>query len=316
MPLRIAFIFSSSLLTFFVPSELPQQHDSNQVQVSNQDQEDPLTPQIKLEQEEPCTSLVEEQPTVKQEDYLSNSNPSCERSDHSGVWALVLNCDQNLSETGKEPTENMSTQSLRTESASESSGVSESSHDHQLLCDTSYQANSQEYKSSNHGHTTRQEERHKLTSTSNTRLKEEQNDQESNTYSLENTKLAEPKRHAKTFKCDSCNKDFHFFRQLIFHMKIHNAEKPFSCIVCGKGFLFKRYLTQHMISHSSERPFTCNKCLKTFRRLHHLKNHMRSHDKPYFCDVCGKTLRGQIEMKIHIMNFHPGKKLCRIDTSW
>lgn len=307
--------------------------------------------QIKTEQVECRISPENEQRGLKHEDDLSGSNASCEKYDDSEVWPLGLESDQHASEEENELSDDISTESFGSDSDSESSGGSELSSDHPPpLFDTPFLANNQAHESDDHGNAANPARTSENDSASmdnvDAELKPEQDERQHAERSQGNTISTincQAKPHDKPFKCNCCNKDFNFHRQLQNHMRIHTAERPFKCTVCERRFLLSHHLKSHMISHSAERPFSCSKCWRTFRRLHNLKEHMTIHDKPHYCRTCKKTFshetslevhershsnqkpyscescrrkfNSQIALKSHIMNIHTGKKLSLVHSS-
>ena len=48
----------------------------------------------------------------------------------------------------------------------------------------------------------------------------------------------------------------------------------YKCKYCGKLFLFPSYLERHLKSHTGEKPFVCELCGKSFTRNYGIKKHM------------------------------------------
>ncbi|XP_054466130.1 uncharacterized protein LOC129100713, partial [Anoplopoma fimbria] len=121
--------------------ELPKQHVCEEEEVlsdqqlcvqernSSLDQEDPEPPQVKEEQEEPCTSQEGEQLELKQETETFVLTPSDEESDHSKDQTLNMSNDENQSMVEETPLGYTSV---------ESSVVPEPNEDHQLLSHNSH----------------------------------------------------------------------------------------------------------------------------------------------------------------------------------
>ncbi|XP_059192786.1 zinc finger protein OZF-like [Centropristis striata] len=141
----------------------------------------------------------------------------------------------------------------------------------------------------------------------------------------------------KSFKCDTCGKDFNHkgnlqrhqrnihkdnrpftckisgkhvqSTSLVSHMRIHTVEKPFTCKICGWGFRCNSRLKQHSTIHTGEKPYSCKTCGKDFRQHSNLVLHMRIHtgEKPYACNTCKKRFADRSTCKTH-MRIHTGEK--------
>jgi len=136
------------------------------------------------------------------------------------------------------------------------------------------------------------------------------------------------------YKCQICDKSYHFKQGLNNHMRVHNndyryecqycgkkfrdcshrkyhifrehtGETRFSCNICGRNFIQTNSFKQHMLTHTGERAFKCEICDRTFNRRVQLKNHAVTHtnDKSHKCEVCHKgfalKLRLVQHMRIH-----------------
>ena len=142
-------------------------------------------------------------------------------------------------------------------------------------------------------------------------------------------------------QCNVCGKTFNAELNLRQHMRVH-AEKTLMCTVCGKKYTFLQALDRHMLSHDTCGQYQCGECEKSFSmertlqlhmRLHSnkafactmchkkfifsskLKSHMATHIPPaqrdsaqmFVCDVCGKLLSSQWQLKFH-KRVHSGVK--------
>lgn len=159
------------------------------------------------------------------------------------------------------------------------------------------------------------------------------------------------------FKCSDCAKAYTRFTDLKRHLITHTGERNMSCTLCDKAYYNLSSLTEHykrthhmkvtnevqnlkkqteisidgvtkykcplcpsittrfdslqlhMRIHSGEKPFSCEVCGKSFYVREHLKRHFNNiHMKVgYQCNVCGRILTDSSNLKVHMRN-HTGEK--------
>ncbi|XP_008304278.1 zinc finger and SCAN domain-containing protein 2-like, partial [Stegastes partitus] len=97
----------------------------------------------------------------------------------------------------------------------------------------------------------------------------------------------------KPFSCKTCGKNFSQGGDLKVHTRTHTGEKPYVCNTCGKRFSNTSKHKRHTAIHKEEKPYSCGTCGKSFCRQDNLGLHMRTHtgEKPYSCKTCGKSFR-------------------------
>ena len=76
------------------------------------------------------------------------------------------------------------------------------------------------------------------------------------------------------------------------------------CPICGKSISYR--LSVHMRLHSNERPYRCEMCGKSFYQRSSLKSHLSMHSdvKSHSCPECGKSYRLQGMLRIHTQVAH------------
>ncbi|XP_054467309.1 zinc finger protein 93-like [Anoplopoma fimbria] len=313
--------------------ELPKQHVCEEEEVlsdqqlcvqernSSLDQEDPEPPQVKEEQEEPCTSQEGEQLELKQETETFMLTPSYEESDHSKDQTLNMSSDENQSMVEETPLGYTSV---------ERSVVPEPNEDHQLLSHNSHADKSQDQKGGNRRCSESTNELKKIHHKSNSQGHNVYNPIISPIHCITSTGKeflqcdtcgkhfkykSTLERHLrihtgeKPYSCDTCGKRFSRSSTLNSHMRVHTGEKPYPCITCGKIFSQISTLNAHAKIHSGEKPYSCNSCGKIFSRTSLLRSHLRIHtgEKPYSCKTCGKKFNRKSILITH-MRIHTGEK--------
>ncbi|XP_041792159.1 zinc finger protein 239-like [Chelmon rostratus] len=273
--------------------ELPQQHVfteeeetlsdqqlCNQEKNSSLDQEEPEPPQIKEEQEELWSSQGGGQPALKEETNTFLLTSAFEDNDHSEDRTVYFN--EGLTQSAAEPIVSISIKSLV---------VPEPNTDQHLV---SHEAESQDRKGGKTGDSgssgaaePKPKKRHHRRRHTN------------NVCKIQEKTFTDK----KSFKCDTCGKDFKEKSKLDRHIRVHTGEKPFFCNTCGKSFSDISILRRHITIHTGVKPYPCKTCGKSFAVKSYLRVHLTTHtgEKPYNC-FCGRRYTRISYLKRHIRN--------------
>ena len=153
---------------------------------------------------------------------------------------------------------------------------------------------------------------------------------------------------SSAYRCEICNKVFHFNNNLKKHLKVHDGDYKYKCkvctiyfktkenlkahsvakhaeahlcVTCGKTFTRRSALNDHCLGHSdatlhqspSKRLYLCpfENCKKKFVRKTKYEDHLHVHSnlKPYTCYNCDKQFSGRYRL-----NFH--KRVCAGDLKF
>jgi len=135
----------------------------------------------------------------------------------------------------------------------------------------------------------------------------EENDIEPDDSVLENL----PSKSAKVYSCDICNRKWQSLEALLHHKKTFDHEAV-KCQECDRHFPYPKDLKRHTLKHSNEKPWCCDLCGKTFRSEWNVKFHKeRVHGdktKDIPCKICDKTFAFEDLLKAHIRNMHKQEK--------
>nr|XP_049695825.1 zinc finger protein 501 [Helicoverpa armigera] len=118
--------------------------------------------------------------------------------------------------------------------------------------------------------------------------------------------------------CATCGTHFVSHTALTRHSRAALCSEH-ACVHCGEGYDDAVALREHLLVHQSQRVFKCEKCDKIFKRenlysAHYKRIHvdnqdksMKKKEKPWICEVCGKTLPNKSLLLYHQRN-HTGEK--------
>ena len=108
-------------------------------------------------------------------------------------------------------------------------------------------------------------------------------------------------------ECDICKKIFRSKRNLIMHLRIHVG--PLICHICGSRKYSEASMKVHIRRHNKDYHTRCDKCNKGFYNKSELRLHMISHtnretNRPFICQICGRSYRSGCYLKLHVKIAH------------
>ena len=131
---------------------------------------------------------------------------------------------------------------------------------------------------------------------------------------VQNNQKIQPKTVAKSFKCETCGKEFSKQSKLKRHKLIHVKVNPFPCLLCGRRFKRKDHLRGHIkavVSHS--KACACERCRAHFYceidtlNLIAKRNCVGTQAVPCKCKLCGDILEDMVALKNHFKLYHEEK---------
>ncbi|XP_072947100.1 uncharacterized protein [Epargyreus clarus] len=112
---------------------------------------------------------------------------------------------------------------------------------------------------------------------------------------------------ASKFKCEYCDKMFHYKSILDKHVVVHTNSKPNKCKVCGKGFNSGYSLSVHVLIHQNLKPHKCKYCDYACRDTSTLRKHHERHMgivRRYDCSICDKRFAKKMTLQNHVAEVH------------
>ncbi|XP_041479854.1 zinc finger protein 407-like [Lytechinus variegatus] len=145
---------------------------------------------------------------------------------------------------------------------------------------------------------------------------------------LENhTIRAHPEYHRYQCTADDCLETFITKEDRASHLESFHGLDPchiYKCPVtgCNKAYTTVSSLNYHYaLRHTLEKPFACEICGKTWVKIGRLREHMKTHstEKNELCDECGRAFKTRPELKDHKQEAHTDlgkeKLQCRFCTA-
>lgn len=128
------------------------------------------------------------------------------------------------------------------------------------------------------------------------------------------------KKPKKEYLCEICHKSFTSNYNLKYHLAHHYNLKGFVCDQCPNAYNTQSDLNQHKRTHDKGRgAFMCSECAEIFENQFKLDAHMKSiHHKlnrSYECTICHRILSSPWHLKEHTKAKHTSdqKKLFRCE---
>eukprot|EP00088_Acartia_fossae_P010415 TRINITY_DN15188_c0_g1_i5.p1 TRINITY_DN15188_c0_g1~~TRINITY_DN15188_c0_g1_i5.p1 ORF type:complete len:298 (-),score=35.33 TRINITY_DN15188_c0_g1_i5:356-1210(-) len=111
----------------------------------------------------------------------------------------------------------------------------------------------------------------------------------------------------KTFRCDLCKRAYYTQEKLKLHLESFDHSKT-TCTDCGKVFFAPAKLERHKMIHTGERPYCCDVCGKTFQTKEYVELHKQKiHGNITFsepCQICGKIFPWEQNLRNHMNYVH------------
>merc|ERR1712223_1593558 len=89
------------------------------------------------------------------------------------------------------------------------------------------------------------------------------------------------------------------------NQKQKRVKKEYKCQYCGKVFKCKTNCEEHeKVKHEKSTPFKCDQCEMTWGTFVKLSNHKRDVHNRVKCEICGKSICNEFNLKRHQANVH------------
>ncbi|XP_014475155.1 PREDICTED: zinc finger protein 84-like isoform X1 [Dinoponera quadriceps] len=114
-------------------------------------------------------------------------------------------------------------------------------------------------------------------------------------------------------RCGHCKEMYYNKKDLLNHiMQLHGGKLLVRCFTCDKTYEKWSSLDIHEATHRLDKPYLCDLCGKSFKHSNYLRGHKRIHldeskKKRHVCEVCKKAFRSRFHLREH-KNQHEGNK--------
>lgn len=137
---------------------------------------------------------------------------------------------------------------------------------------------------------------------------------------LDQDKAKTAEGEAERIRCEFCEQEFQFRRQLQTHLLTDHSElSSHMCLDCLISFENESLLSKHRSSHHGERTYRCEHCQEEFLEKRLLKEHVRKclsadASQRFSCESCEVAFDSKEQLAEHVKNHRDGAASVRTES--